>query len=153
MAEQDIHDREITTSRVVDAPRQRVWQAFTDPKQVVLWWGPNGFTNTNHEMTVKVGGVWRFTMHGSDGVDYKNKIVYTDIVELERLSYDHSGEDELDLAGFHSTITFEDLGDKTKVTLTAVFASAEEREKQVKMGAIEGGEQTLGRLADFVKKH
>ncbi|HEX5433219.1 MAG TPA: SRPBCC domain-containing protein, partial [Candidatus Angelobacter sp.] len=57
-------DREIVVTRVFDAPRELVWEAFTDPAQVVLWWGPKGFSTTIHEMDLRPGGVWRHTMHG-----------------------------------------------------------------------------------------
>lgn len=68
-------DREIATTRIFDAPRKLVWKAWTDPNHVAHWWGPNGFTNTIHEMNVAPGGVWRFMMHGPDGTDWPNKIV------------------------------------------------------------------------------
>ncbi len=54
----DTANPEVIITRIIDAPRERVWEAFTDPKQVVQWWGPNGFTTTIHEMDVQVGGVW-----------------------------------------------------------------------------------------------
>ena len=78
--------REIVAARVFDAPRELVFDAWTDPEHVAQWWGPNGFTNTIHEMDVRPGGVWRFVMHGPDGVDYNNKIVYIEVVKPERLS-------------------------------------------------------------------
>src|SRR2546426_6169783 len=81
-------DREIITTRVLDAPRELVWKAWTDPKHVAEWWGPNGFTNTIQEMDVRPDGVWRFIMHGPDGVDHKNEIIFIEVVELERLVYD-----------------------------------------------------------------
>ena len=65
-------------------PRELVFKMWTDPKHVAQW-GPKGFTNTIYEMDVKPRGVWRFVMHGPDGVDYKNRIVYIEIVEPERL--------------------------------------------------------------------
>jgi uncharacterized protein YndB with AHSA1/START domain len=65
----------------------RVFDAWTDPKQITQWWGPAGFTTTTDEMGVKPGGVWRFVMHGPDGTDYKNKIVFIEVVRLERLVY------------------------------------------------------------------
>ena len=71
--------RELVITRIFDAPRELVWRAWTDPKHVAQWWGPNGFTNTIHEMDVRPGGVWRFVMHGPDGVDYANKIVFGEI--------------------------------------------------------------------------
>jgi uncharacterized protein YndB with AHSA1/START domain len=63
-------DRENVTTRVFDAPRELVFRAWTNPKHESQWWGPNGFTNTIHEMDVRPGSVWRFVMHGPDGVDY-----------------------------------------------------------------------------------
>lgn len=77
----DTADREIVISRLIHAPRELVFKVWTDPKHVAHWWGPNGFTNTIHEMDVRPGGVWRFIMHGPDGVDYPNKIVYKEVVK------------------------------------------------------------------------
>ena len=87
-------DREIITTRLIDAPRDLVFRMFTEAEHVVKWWGPNGFTNTNHEMNVAPGGVWRFIMHGPDGTDWGNKIVYTEVVRPERLVYVDSFSDE-----------------------------------------------------------
>lgn len=146
-------DREIVFTRVFDAPRELVWKAWTDPKHVVHWWGPNGFTNTIHEMEVRPGGVWRFIMHGPDGVDYPNKIVYDEIVKPERLVYAHSGGKEGDPADFQATVTFAEQGSKTKLTMRLLFPSAAARDHVVKQyNAIEGGNQTLGRLAEYLAK-
>ena len=78
-------DREIVLTRVFDATREIVFDAFTDPKHVGHWWGPTGFTNAILETDVRPGGVWRFVMHAPDGTDYPNKIVYSEIVRPERL--------------------------------------------------------------------
>ncbi|MFI5381028.1 MAG: SRPBCC domain-containing protein [Tepidisphaerales bacterium] len=140
-------DREIVTTRIYDAPRELVFDAWTDPKHVAHWWGPNGFTNTIHEMDVRPGGVWRFIMHGPDGVDYQNKIVYLEIVKPELLVYDHVSGPR-----FQATVTFEEQGGKTKVTMRALFETAEVRKLTVeKFGAIEGGKQTLARLAEHLQ--
>jgi len=142
-------DREIVATRVFDAPRELVFQMFTDPKHVVHWWGPRGFTNTIETMDVRPGGVWRFIMHGSDGVDYPNKIVYIEIVKPARLVYDHGDEGEPGY--FHVTVTFEDQGDKTKLSMQMLFKSAAEREQVVeKYGAVEGLNQTLERLKEYL---
>lgn len=137
-------DREIVIERIVNAPRELVWRAWTDPDQIAKWWGPNGFTTTIHEMHVRVGGVWRFIMHGPDGTDYPNRITYREIVKPERLVYDHSDDKGNDR--FHSTVTFVAQGKRTKVTLRAVFDTAQARAAKVKFGAVEGGQQTLARL-------
>ena len=72
----DISDRSLSLTRILDAPRELVWQVWTDPQHVVNWWGPDGFTNTNQSMDVSPGGFWRFVMHGPDGTDYKNLIQF-----------------------------------------------------------------------------
>src|SRR5689334_18469516 len=66
----DSSDREIVITRVIDAPRELVFAAFTDAEHISNWWGPNGFRTTTYEKDVRPGGVWRFTMHGPDGTDY-----------------------------------------------------------------------------------
>lgn len=146
-------DREIVQSRLLDAPRELVFAAWTDPKQIVQWWGPRGFTTTSHEMSVTPGGVWRFVMHGPDGRDYKNKIIYTEVVKPERLVYRHAGEEEHEDVRFHVTVTFQAQGRKTLLTMRSLFATAQERDDVVtKYGALEGGKQTLERLAEFVQQ-
>jgi uncharacterized protein YndB with AHSA1/START domain len=147
-------DREIVISRVFDAPRELVWEAWTDPKHVVHWWGPNGFSTTIEKMDVRVGGVWKHVMHGPDGKDYPNKSVFTAVIKPERIEYSHGGGRKGDPAvQFHATWTFEALGDQTKMTMHALFRSAADRDRVVKeYGAIEGGKQTLARLADYLSK-
>ena len=79
-------DREIVITRVFDAPRELVWEAWTNPEHVVQWWGPRGFTTTIHEMDVRPGGVWHQTMHGPDGADYPNKSIFVEVVKPKGLS-------------------------------------------------------------------
>ena len=146
-------DREIVISRVFDAPRDVVWDAWTDPKQVVQWWGPRGFTTTIHEMDVRPGGTWRHTMHGPDGANYPNKSVFLEVVKPERIVFSHGGGKEGGPgANFHSTWTFEVEGDQTKVTIRMVFDSTQARDLVIKeFGAIEGGKQTLRRLGEYLR--
>ena len=144
-------DREIVITRVFDAPRELIWEAWTDPQHVAKWWGPNGFTTTTHAMELRVGGAWRFIMHGPDGVDYPNQIDYIEIARPERLVYNHGSGEPDDPGQFHVTVTFAEQGSQTKVTMQCVFASAAERDKVVKEHkAIEGGNQTLARLAEYL---
>jgi len=139
-------DREIVATRVVDAPREHVFEMFTDRQHVARWWGPKGFTSTIDEMDVRPGGVWRFVMHGPDGIDYKNKIVYDEIARPERLVYTHTGG-----AQFQATATFTSYGEKTVLAMRMLFESSRERDRAVKkFGAIEGLSQTLDRLEAYV---
>jgi uncharacterized protein YndB with AHSA1/START domain len=144
--------RTLVTTRVFDAPRELVFAAWSDPNHLAQWWGPNGFTTTTHTFDKRPGGVWRFVMHGPDGRDYQNRITYDEIVKPERLVYHHGGADDVEPVQFHVTVTFEDVGGKTKLTMRAVFPSAAERDRVVKdYGAAEGAKQTLARLAEYLR--
>jgi uncharacterized protein YndB with AHSA1/START domain len=97
-------------------------------------------------MEFKPGGVWRFVMHGPDGRDYQNKVVYVEIAEPERLVYDHVSEPQ-----FRMAVTFADQGGKTSITAQMLFDSAALRDKTVKeFGALDGLKQTIGRLGEYV---
>jgi uncharacterized protein YndB with AHSA1/START domain len=145
-------DREIVISRLIDAPRALVFKAFTHPDHVVQWWGPDGFSTTTREADVRPGGVWRYTMHGPDGTDYPDRIDFREIVEPERLLYDLSSESPDDPSRFQSTVTFEDQGGKTLLTMRLAFETAALRDQVVREhGAIEGGNQTLARLAGHLE--
>lgn len=146
----DTSDREMVITRVINAPRELVFKAWTDPEHVAQWWGPNGFTNTIQEMDVRPGGVWRFIMHGPDGVDYQNKAVYIEIVKPERLVYTLGTDDDNDPGKFEVTVTLAAQGSRTKVTMRALFPSKAEYEKTKEYGAVEGGNQTLERLEAYV---
>lgn len=146
-------DREIVVTRLLDAPRELVFKVWTDPQHVAQWWGPNGFTNTIREMDVRPGGIWRFVMHGPDGVDYDNKIVFLEVVKPERLVYDHGDDVEDDPNCFRVTVTFAEQGGKTLLTMRSLFKSAAARDYVVKeFGAIDGANQTLGRLEQHLAK-
>jgi len=139
-------DREIVMTRVFEASREPVWKAWTDPKHIIEWWGPNGFTTTTHEMEVRPGGVWRFIMHGPDGTDYPNRIVYTEIVKPERLVYEHGGDGDVDDVQFQVTVSFVEEDGKTTLIMRMLFETVEECEKTKSFGALEGANQTLDRL-------
>ncbi len=149
----DTADREIVIAREFAAPREMVWEAMTNPKHVVNWWGPRGFTMTIEKMDFRVGGVWQHVMRGPDGVKYPNHSVFTEIVTPEKIVFSHGGKREGGPGvSFESTWSFEKLAtDKTRVTIRMVFPSATDRDFVVKeFGAIEGGKQTLERLGEFL---
>lgn len=141
-------DRDLVVSRVYDTPRYLVFRAWTDPLRISEWWGPDGFTTTTRSMDVRPGGAWDYVMHGPDGVDWPNYVAYIDVVAPERLVYAH-GEYAGRPAEFETTVTFVDRDGKTEVTLRALFPTAEVRDRNVaEHGAVEGGKQTLARLAE-----
>ena len=150
----DQDPRSIITTRVYDAPRELVWTAWTDPEHLAQWWGPDGFSTTTSAYDLRPGGVWRFVMHGPDGRDYQNRITFDEIVKPERITYHHGGGDDVEPVQFRTTVTFENLaGNRTQLTLHAVFPSAAARERVIKQyGADKGAVQTLSRLADYLGK-
>ena len=148
-------DREILITREFNAPRELVWEAMTNPKHVVNWWGPRGFSTTIETMDFRVGGVWKHVMCGPDGAKYPNKSIFKEIVVPEKIVFSHGdGREEGPGASFQATWTFEALAaEKTRVTARMVFPSATERDFVVKeFGAIEGGKQTLERLGEYLPK-
>jgi uncharacterized protein YndB with AHSA1/START domain len=144
---------EIVISRVFAAPRELVWQAWTDARHVGRWWGPAGFTTTTHSLDFRPGGSWRYTMHGPDGRDYPCCIEYIEIVPLSRLVYKLGGNVGDEPVRFHSEVAFEPAGDNaTKVTMRSVFASAKERDFVIDTcNAVEGGKQHLANLDDYLQ--
>ena len=142
---------ELVITRLVNAPRELVWEVWTDPRHIIHWFGPNGFTNTFINCDTRSGGSWKFTMHGPDGRDYKNQIKFLEVVKPERLVYKHTGEDDTEDIRFSVIVTFEPVGTKTQITMTSVFSTAEELQHVIReFGAEEGGHQTLSRLDDYV---
>jgi uncharacterized protein YndB with AHSA1/START domain len=136
-------------SRVLEAPRERVWEAMTDPLQLDAWWGPDGFRNITREIAIKPGGFWRHTMIGPGGAEYPNVTKFEEVVSPERVVYVNGGGRRGGPgASFRATWTLEPLGENTEITMRLVFDTPEDRAFVVsEFGAIEGGKQTLGRLA------
>ncbi len=139
-------EREIVATRELDAPRDLVWAAWTDPRHVARWWGPRGFTSTIAQMDVRAGGAWRFVMHGPDGTDFDNVMSYVEVVPPERIVMDH-----LSAPTFRMTATFAEHGGRTTVGVRMTFESAAARDQVVKaVRADEGLRQNLDRLGDYL---
>lgn len=148
----DDSDREIVISRLIEAPRELVFEAFTDVHHLSQWWGPAGFSTTTKGFEFSEGGRWDYIMHGPDGTDYPNWIKWRQIVRPERIVLLH-GESADDPNAFESVITFEEHEDYlTRIVMRSVFPTAELRDQAVEQfRAIEGGTQTIERLADYVR--
>lgn len=143
-------DREIVISRVIDAPRELVFEAFTEVRHLSRWWGPEGFTTTTQSFEFRVGGEWNFVMHGPDGTDYTEWIIWTEIIPPERIAMLH-GASRDDPNAFESVLTFEFNNAATRIEMRTVFPTRELRDEAVeKYHAIEGGQQTLNNLAAYV---
>ena len=135
-------DRQIVTRRILEAPRERVFDAFADPNRLTRWWGPKGFTSTFHEFDLRPGGGWRFVLHGPNGADYKNESVFIEVVKPERIVFNH-----LSAPRFQMTLTLDASAGTTKTTITwrMLFETADECAK-VRVFAVGANEQNLDRL-------
>src|SRR5918993_185213 len=139
--------REILISRVISAPRELVFEAFTEVRHLSRWWGPEGFTTTTRAFEFRVGGEWEFVMHGPDGTDYTEWISWTEIAPPERIALVH-GHFRGDPSAFESVLTFASDGAATRIEMRTLFRTKELRDEAVeKYSAIEGGQQTLDNLA------
>lgn len=142
---------EIRIVRDYDAPLQAVWDAWSDPAQLAQWWGPRGFSLTTHSKDLRVGGVWHYTMHGPDGVDYINKTLYHAVEPLAKLVYDHGGNDE-QAPLFRVTVHFATVDGRTRMDLTMALASAEAARQTRAFIKAAGGESTWDRLGEYLGK-
>ncbi|MCL4305591.1 SRPBCC domain-containing protein [bacterium] len=153
----EIKDREIVFTRMFDAPRQMVWDAFTKKEHLLAWWGPHGFTNKDCRVDLKPGGQFTITMVGPDGGDYPCLFIFEEIVPIEKLvMMDKVIEGDFWGPGgpppdSRTTVLFEDHGDRTKLLMISTFETNEGRDKIVAMGAAEGWAQSFEKLDEMLK--
>lgn len=145
-------EREIVLSRVLDAPRDLVFRAFTEKEHFAKWFGPRGFVTTIKEADMRVGGVLRFDMAAPDGKVWDNRIVFLEMKRPELLVYDHGADHDDDPGRFRVTITLDEQSDKkTVLTMRSLLATKEERAIKIGFGAVELGYQTLEKLAEHLR--
>jgi uncharacterized protein YndB with AHSA1/START domain len=141
-------DREIHVERVFDAPRDRVFATFTDPALIPEWWGP---TTVVDQMDVRPGGSWRFVARNADGSETAFRGEYREVTPPERIVQTFEWEG---MPGHvHvETVAFEDLGDRTKLTMTLVFDTTEERDGLLAHGGERGMNETYARLDELLAR-
>ena len=141
-------EREIVLSRVINAPRERVFAAWTDPNQIRQWFGPAGFKTETLECDIRPGGLWRFIYTGPDGTKYDNRMQFLRIEAPRLIEIEHGSDKDNDPARFHVTVTFDVQSDgKTVLTMRQLHPTAEQRDAGIGFGAVELGYQTLDKLA------
>lgn len=146
-----VSEREVTFTRVLDAPPALVWNAWSDVDQINRWWGPAGFTTTTHEFDFTPGGVWRYIMHGPNGTDYPNRVVFREIAPPSRIVYDNAWDLAEAPLEFSVVVTLVPVGQKTRLSLHMTFRDAAAFKTAVELyGVLPGGTQTLDRLAAHV---
>lgn len=131
----------ITSSRVVNFSIELIYAAWSDPAHLKKWWGPAGFSNTFHEFDFRVGGTWRFTMHGPERGHYENHCEFTDIKEGHVIAWKRISKPL-----FNVLVTFEDLpGSRTKVDFNMIFHTPEECAK-LRPFVIDKNEENFDRM-------
>ena len=144
-------DREVVMARVVDADRKTACNAWTDPGQIVQWFGPSGFHIDTHEIDIRCGGVWRFDMIAPDGTVYTNRMEFLRIEAPRLIEFNHGSDVENDPDAFRMLVTFDGQNNgKTAVTMRQMHPTAERRTIVVGFGAVEYGVQTWDKFAGFV---
>jgi uncharacterized protein YndB with AHSA1/START domain len=145
-------ERELTITRVFDAPRALVFKAWTDPKHLAQWWGPQGFTNPVCEIDARLGGVLRIHMRGPAGGIYPMKGVIREIVAPERLVFSNIA---VDLSGNTlleglTTVVFAEEHGKTKMTLHTKAVAVAQIAIAYLRGMEMGWTQSIDKLQAFV---
>ena len=138
--------RSDSKERIIAAPCDLVYQAFSDPTKLARWWGPEGFTNTFEEFDLREGGCWRLTMHGPDGKDYPNESRFLKVVNNEKVVIEH-------FSGHHFilTITFTPKDKSTVVGWCQLFDTVEHYQ-QISEFVSKANAQNLDRLEIVVNE-
>ncbi len=140
-------EREVVLTRVIAAPIERVYAAFTSPS-IGEWFGPHGHRCTTHEFDARVGGRWRYDMHGPNGEQWPSRVEFLELVPNTRIVYDHGSDVDDDPGRFRVTLTFDAQSDgKTVLSLRQLHPTVDQRAAVIGFGAVELGGQTLDKLA------
>ena len=150
-------DQIIVISRIINAPRELVFKAFTDPEHLAQFWGPKGFATSRCGVDLQVGGEFRIDMRGPDGVSYPCTGIYRDITPPERIVYAGTASDDNPCgAGLPPrsvvTMTFAVVDGNTKITIHTRLPSAAAREAAIKGGFKVGWNDSLDRLEVFLAR-
>ncbi|HEY3290080.1 MAG TPA: SRPBCC domain-containing protein [Anaerolineae bacterium] len=140
----DEQNRTVISSRILEAKAEDVFDAYANPEKIVRWWGPNGFTLTTESIDLKEGGHWRFVFKGPDGSEFRNHLIFVRIERPRLFVVEH-------LSGpkYHGTVTFDDMGSRTRVTMYWTFENMEIFAK-IKDAVTAGNEGNFDRLSEVV---
>ena len=141
-------DREIVMTRVFVAPRELVFKALTTPELLKRWFGPHGWTLTECEVDLRVGGAWRFLSKGPDGRTMGMRGVYREIVPPERIQYTESFDEWVEQGSALITTTLAERDGRTTLTCVSLAPSREVRDAVIRTGMEHGAAETYDRLAD-----
>lgn len=143
-------DREIMMTRVFDAPRELVFNAYTDPRAIAQWWGPRAYTTVVDQLDLRPGGTWRFINRNAEGVEFGFRGEYREIVPPERLVSTFEFEGMPGHVALNTAI-FEEHDGKTTVTATSLFETVEDRDGMLNSGMESGARESWDRLAEYLQ--
>ncbi|RSL30255.1 SRPBCC domain-containing protein [Salibacterium salarium] len=151
-----VEGKDLILERVFEAPRDLVFQAFTQDEHLANWWGPEGWTTTNYQTDVRPDGVWHYCMRSEDGEESWNKAIYHEITEPEKLVYtdvfsDKEGNTLKNMPQVLVTLHFEELNGKTKLISRTQFPTEEQLKQVLDMGVIDGMISTWNCLEDYLE--
>lgn len=141
-------DREIVLTRVFDAARHLVWDAFTRPELLKRWFGPRGWSLVVCEVDLRVGGAFRFVLRGPDGTDMGMRGVYREIEPPHRSVHTESFDDYPGESTVTTILTEQD--GKTTLTATVLYPSQEIRDAVIQSGMEHGAAETYDKLAEML---
>lgn len=143
----DTAGRQVFTTRAINFPVAKVYQAWSTPEQLAEWWGPNGFTNTFYIFDQQPGGRWSYTMHGPDGVgNYPNEATFLEVIPQKRLVWNRQSQ-----PFFYTFAEFEHLGNQTRINWIMAFEDERVYNSMIKF-VPEKNEENLDRLEAFLAK-
>lgn len=163
-----VGDRSLTLSRWFDAPRDRVWRAWTDPEQLAKWWGPHGYTNPTAIAEARPGGKLRIVMRSPEGIDYPvtgefvevdppSRLVFTDVADEAPAEWRETLDSYRTATPAGSplrmvvTVSFEERDGGTELTIATAFASDDDRDAVLRMGTVSGWSESLEKLETFLQ--
>jgi uncharacterized protein YndB with AHSA1/START domain len=143
-------DREIVLSRVLDAPRDLVYEAMSKPEHLTHWWGPRGYSMSLCEMDLRPGGAWRMVHRDPQGNEFGFRGEFREIMAPERLvrTFEFEG-----MPGHIAveTLVLEEHDGRTTVTVTSLFDSVEDRNGMLQSGMEKGASESYDRLAEYLQ--
>ncbi|WP_261800071.1 alpha/beta fold hydrolase [Paenibacillus sp. PAMC21692] len=149
--------RELTVERIVAMPVQLAWEGWTDPKHIINWWGPKGWTTTVYEMDVRPGGVWRYSLKADDnsGEEAYCRATYEEVEAPGKLVYmDTFADSDWNMVSdseMYTTVLFEEINGGTRISIVTRFATNEQLDNAEAMGMIEGFTDAYDRLEDYLE--
>ncbi len=145
----ELSETSIIIQQLVDAPRDRVWHAWTAPNEIDRWWGPIGTTTTTRKMHVETGGEWIYTMTDADGTGFPHRVTFKSVVKPDRIDYTLKPDEPEVSDQLEVSVQFTEQAGNTHVRMDMLFESPADRDDAIEYGVAEGTSETLARLASI----